>query len=69
MRDMAFYSLSFLDYAGQLIQVASAYAQDDRAARLLSLHFDFFDVAELKIVEGARLVFQGPVSQVIPVPV
>jgi hypothetical protein len=63
---MAFYSLSFMDYAGRLIQVASAYAKDDNAARLLSLHFDFFDVAELKILEGARLVFQGPISQVVP---
>ena len=65
---MAFYSLSFVDYAGQLIQVASAYAQDDKAARHLSLNYDFFDVAELRIFEGARLVFQGPISQVIPVP-
>ena len=62
---MAFYSLQFMDRAGQLIQVASAYAQDDRAARQLSLHFDFFDVAYLTIVEGARLVFEGPIGQVV----
>ena len=66
MRIVAFYSLSFMDYAGQLVQVASAYAKDDLAARCLSLHFDFFDVAELKIMEGARLVFEGSISQVLP---
>jgi hypothetical protein len=65
MRIVAFYSLSFMNYAGQLVQVASAYAKDDLAARCLSLHFDFFDVAELKIMEGARLVFHGPIGQAL----
>ena len=62
---MAFYSLSFTDFAGRLVQVASAEAQDDAAARQLSLHYDYFDVAELKISEGERLVFQGPIGQAV----
>jgi hypothetical protein len=59
---VAFYSLSFTDYAGHLIQVASTEAQDYEAARAFSLQFDYFDVAELKILQGRRLVYRGPVQ-------